>query len=81
MRPASRVPKPDPEVFHTALRGLKANPADCIVIEDSLNGVLAGKAAGCRVVAITTSFTEDHLRSKGADQVVHNFQELRGLLE
>jgi HAD superfamily hydrolase (TIGR01509 family) len=74
-------PKPDPEVFHSALRGLKANPADCIVIEDSLNGVLAGKAAGCRVIAITTSFTEELLRRKGADHIVQNFQELRGLLE
>jgi beta-phosphoglucomutase len=74
-------PKPDPEVFHTALRGLNANPADCIVIEDSLNGVLAGKAAGCRVVAITTSFSEALLRNSGADDIVHNFRELRGLLE
>ena len=73
-------PKPDPEVFLVALRGLQADPAQCIVIEDSLNGVVAGKAAGCRVVAITTSFAEGLLRSKGADQVVHNFQELRGLL-
>lgn len=74
-------PKPDPEIFQIALRGLKADPAQCIVIEDSLNGVLAGKAAGCRVVAVSTSFTEELLRSKGADHVVHNFQELRGLLE
>jgi HAD superfamily hydrolase (TIGR01509 family) len=74
-------PKPNPEVFQIALRGLKADPADCIVIEDSLNGVLAGKAAGCRVIAITTSFTEELLRRKGADHIVQNFQELRGLLE
>jgi HAD superfamily hydrolase (TIGR01509 family) len=74
-------PKPDPEIFQIALRGLKADPAQCIVIEDSLNGVLAGKAAGCHVVAITTSFTEELLRSKGAEQVVQNFQDLRGLLE
>jgi beta-phosphoglucomutase len=74
-------PKPDPEIFQIALRGLKADPAECIVIEDSLNGVLAGKAAGCRVVAITTTFSEALLRKSGADQVVHNFQELRRWLE
>lgn len=74
-------PKPDPEIFQIALRGLKADPAQCIVIEDSLNGVLAGKAAGCRVAAITTTFSEAFLRNSGADDVVHNFRELQGLLE
>jgi beta-phosphoglucomutase len=74
-------PKPDPEVFQIALRGLHSDPHSCVIIEDSLAGVLAGKAAGCRVVAITTSFPEELLRGQGADQVVHNFQELRGLLE
>ena len=73
-------PKPDPEIFQIALRALKAEPPECIVIEDSLNGVLAGKAAGCRVAAITTSFSEGLLRKSGADHIVHNFQELRALL-
>jgi beta-phosphoglucomutase len=74
-------PKPDPEIFQTALRGLKADPIECVVIEDSLAGVTAGKAAGCHVVAITTSFPEELLRSKGANHVVHNFQELREWLD
>jgi HAD superfamily hydrolase (TIGR01509 family) len=74
-------PKPDPEIFQTALRGLNADPTACLVIEDSLHGVTAGKAAGCRVAAITTSFAEELLRSKGADHIVHNFQELRRLLD
>jgi HAD superfamily hydrolase (TIGR01509 family) len=74
-------PKPDPEIFQIALSGLKADPTGCLVIEDSLAGVLAGKAAGCCVVAITTSFAEALLLSKGADHTVHNFQELRRLLD
>ncbi|MGA8618504.1 MAG: HAD family phosphatase [Candidatus Sulfotelmatobacter sp.] len=74
-------PKPDPEVFHKAMRGLGADPTECFVIEDSLNGVLAGKAAGCHVVGITTSFSETLLLGKGADHVVHTFPELRRLME
>jgi HAD superfamily hydrolase (TIGR01509 family) len=74
-------PKPDPEIFQNAARGLKANSAECLVIEDSLHGVVAGKAAGCHVVAITTSFPEALLRSNGADYVVHSFHELRELLD
>ena len=64
-------PKPDPEIFQIALRGVHADSTECLVIEDSLAGVIAGKAAGCRVVAITTSFPEDLLRGNGADHVVH----------
>ncbi len=73
-------PKPDPEIFQIAASGLKADVAECLVIEDSLNGVLAGKATGCRVVAITTSFSEAQLLANGADHVVQSFQELQELV-
>ena len=74
-------PKPDPEIFRNAVRGLGADSKECLVIEDSLHGVVAGKAAGCHVVAITTSFAEARLISSGADYVIHSFQELRRLLD
>ncbi|MFZ0859608.1 MAG: HAD family phosphatase [Candidatus Sulfotelmatobacter sp.] len=74
-------PKPDPEIFQRALRGLKADPTECLVIEDSLHGVIAAKRAGCHVAAITTSFPEAFLLSQGADHIVRNFQELRSLLD
>jgi HAD superfamily hydrolase (TIGR01509 family) len=74
-------PKPDPEVFQNAARGVKVAPTECLVIEDSLNGVVAGKAAGCHVVAITTSFAKALLLASGADYVVQSFKELRTLLD
>ena len=73
--------KPNPEIFHTALRGLNARSAECLVVEDSLAGVTAGKAAGCCVAALTTSFAEQPLRETGADYIVHNFGQLRQMLE
>jgi beta-phosphoglucomutase len=73
--------KPHPEVFEKAIRGLNAEPSECLVIEDSLNGVIAGKAAGCHVAAITTSFSKEQLLSHGADYVVQSFKELRELLD
>lgn len=50
--------KPDPEIYNLALqkRGLK--PEECIVIEDSRNGILAAKAAGMHVAATTNIYTE-----------------------
>lgn len=44
--------KPAPDVYLEAARQLGVAPAACLVIEDSLNGVLAGKAAGMTVVLI-----------------------------
>lgn len=74
-------PKADPEIFLTVISRLKAVAAQCLVLEDSLNGVIAGKAAGCCVTAITTSFPEDLLLKNGADHVVGHLKELRALLE
>lgn len=44
--------KPHPEVFLNCASLLKIQPRDCVVIEDSLNGVIAGKAAQMLVVAV-----------------------------
>jgi beta-phosphoglucomutase len=74
-------PKPDPEVFLMAIRDLGVDAGDCWVIEDSLNGIAAAKAAGCVAVAITTTFDAARLLAAGTDVVVDSFAELRRLLE
>jgi HAD superfamily hydrolase (TIGR01509 family) len=50
--------KPDPEIYLLALQRSGLKPQECIVIEDSRNGVLAAKAAGLHVVATTNYYTE-----------------------
>jgi len=49
--------KPDPEIYLIACRRLGLAPAECIVLEDARNGVLAGKAAGCPVIAVPSDYT------------------------
>jgi HAD superfamily hydrolase (TIGR01509 family) len=44
--------KPDPEPYLLAAKLLDVDPSSCVVLEDSPNGVAAGEAAGCRVVAV-----------------------------
>ena len=44
--------KPDPEPYLLAAKLLDADPARCVVLEDSPNGVASAAAAGCRVLAI-----------------------------
>lgn len=54
--------KPDPEGYLLAASKLGVDPADCIVFEDSFNGLKAGLAAGASVVAIATTNPADSLR-------------------
>ncbi|MFJ6751053.1 MULTISPECIES: HAD family hydrolase [unclassified Streptomyces] len=44
--------KPHPDPYLTAAARLGADPARCAVVEDTMTGVTAGEAAGCRVVAV-----------------------------
>lgn len=56
--------KPDPEGYLLAAKKLQAEPHECLVLEDSVNGVRAAKAAGMNVVAIATPFTNASLHSE-----------------
>jgi HAD superfamily hydrolase (TIGR01509 family) len=44
--------KPDPAVFLLAADRLGVDPEECLVVEDTLNGVLAARAAGMRVALV-----------------------------
>jgi beta-phosphoglucomutase-like phosphatase (HAD superfamily) len=44
--------KPAPDVYLLAAQRLGVDPPDCLVVEDSLNGVLAGRAAGMTVALV-----------------------------
>ena len=51
--------KPDPEIYLSTIKALGLSPEECIVLEDSSNGALAGHRAGCYVIAVPSIFTED----------------------
>lgn len=53
--------KPAPDVFLEVSRRLKTEPARCVVFEDAPAGVEAGRAAGMRVVGVTTTHPGGHL--------------------
>lgn len=48
-------PKPDPEPYQRAAAAIGLAPGLCVVIEDSPAGVAAARAAGCHVLAVTTT--------------------------
>ena len=61
--------KPDPEIYNLALEKTGLEPMECVVIEDSRNGLVAAKAAGMHVVATTNVYTKSENLSE-ADIVV-----------
>jgi beta-phosphoglucomutase len=66
--------KPNPEIFLKAAGKLGLDPQECLVVEDAINGVKAAKEAGCRCLAITSSFSKEQLSK--ADWIVTNFRNI-----
>jgi HAD superfamily hydrolase (TIGR01509 family) len=64
--------KPNPQIYLKSAQALGFDSADCIVLEDSLSGVAAGKRAGCKVVGVTTTHTQTELGE--ADWVIPDFE-------
>jgi sugar-phosphatase len=57
----TRRSKPDPEGYLTAAARLAVPPAACVVVEDAPAGIAAARAAGMRVIGVTTTFDRDRL--------------------
>jgi pseudouridine-5'-monophosphatase len=73
--PRVQRPKPAPDIFLVAAATLGADPADCLVFEDSLAGVRAALAAGMLVVAMPDP-NVDSSRFRDAHLVVGGYDEL-----
>ncbi|UFN47133.1 HAD family phosphatase [Roseomonas sp. OT10] len=69
-------PKPWPDIYRAAAAACGARPEDCAVIEDSVVGVRAGAAAGCRVLAFAGHGAPEALLAAGARETVGRLEEL-----
>ncbi|MDE6642672.1 MAG: HAD family phosphatase [Muribaculaceae bacterium] len=70
-----RKSKPDPEGYLKAAQLLGCKPEDCVVFEDSLQGLEAGRRSGAKVVALATTNSRENLAGK-SDLIIDNFKEL-----
>ncbi len=68
-------PKPAPDVFLKAMEKLGAGPKECVIVEDSANGVLAAKAAGAACIGFYNPDSGNQDLSR-ADIIVEGFEEL-----
>lgn len=68
--------KPDPEIFLTAAAKLGLKPEECLVFEDAIAGVMAAKAAGMKVIALTSTHTREQLSAHSPEHIVEDFTSL-----
>ena len=67
--------KPAPDVFLQAAEKVGVDPRRCVVFEDAPSGVEAARAAGMKVVGVTTTHPGGHL--EGVDREVARLDELK----
>jgi len=68
--------KPHPEPYLKGAAVLRTPPRDCLVIEDAPSGVRSAKAAGAKVLALSTTIPAAELRTAGADWLAGNLASL-----
>lgn len=69
--------KPEPDVFLFAAKKLGQSPENCVVVEDAINGVIAGVRAEIPVIGVNKNEkTKQKLLQNGATTVVTSFEDL-----
>lgn len=71
------IRKPAPDIFLRCVRELGLEPAECVVLEDSLHGLEAARRAGCPAIGFATMHPAEEL-APHARLVVKDFEELLG---
>ena len=67
--------KPDPEIYNRACEMLNMDKSRCIVVEDSVVGLKAAKAAGMKcIISYTSSTAKEDFKGLGADEVLADLQ-------
>lgn len=72
--------KPAPDIFLLAAQRLRVQPSECIVLEDSYNGVRAGQASGCRTIMVPDMDPPTAEMQQLADEIVPSLMDVIPLL-
>lgn len=70
------TPKPNPDVYLLACKNLGIKPEEAIVLEDSYNGIIAGKTAGCFAIMIPDTFPVTDEMKQTADLILNDLNEV-----
>jgi len=69
--------KPDPEMYLKTLSNLKVSKNECIIFEDSIEGIEAARNADIKVVGVTSSQSSEKLKSVGAFKTINDYTKIR----
>jgi sugar-phosphatase len=72
----TREHKPHPAPYLLAAERLGVPPARCVVVEDSISGAAAGKAAGCTVLGYPGLVSAEELRKAGAERCISSLSQV-----
>ena len=73
--------KPAPDVFLLVAKRLGVKPEECLILEDSKAGVIAGSSAGAKVIMVPDMFKPDEECKEKAYRIVNNLGEVISILE
>ena len=73
--------KPAPDIFLLAAERLGVKPENCLVLEDSKAGVIAGSSAGAKVIMVPDMFKPDEECKERTYKIVGNLGEVISVLE
>ena len=68
--------KPDPEMYLKTLSNLKVSKNECIIFEDSIEGIEAARNADIKVVGVTSSQSSEKLKSVGAFKTINDYTKI-----
>lgn len=69
--------KPDPQGYLLGADAVGVLPSQCVVVEDSIQGIMAGKRAGCKVVGLTGTFGRQAVEQSEADVVIDSLEDIQ----
>ena len=69
--------KPNPEMFNETIDRFNINKDECLIFEDSLEGVLAAKNSGVKVIGITSSSSNKVLKDAGCVMSISDYLDFK----
>lgn len=73
--------KPWPDIYLKAADCVEVPSENCVVVEDSLSGIKAAKAAGMKCIAVSTSFSRERLKEENPDHICSRTADVRNAIK
>ncbi len=67
--------KPNPEMFIKIMKKINVLPKECLIFEDSIEGVKAGLKSGSKVIGVTTTHSKNKLINLGCSLTIDNYDD------